>query len=114
MPKRIAMSYPFQITSQEQYEKAYRESVDQPEEFWASVAENFQWRKKWDKVLEWNFKEPNIKWFQGGKLNITENCIDQSFENDGRKPAFIWEPNESRGKSKSDYLIIVCIKEFAR
>ncbi len=88
------MSYPFQIKSQEQYEKAYRESVERPEEFWASVAENFQWRKKWDKVLEWNFKEPNVKWFQGGKLNITENCIDRHLKTMGEKPAFIWEPND--------------------
>jgi acetyl-CoA synthetase len=87
------MSYPFQITSQEQYEMAYRVSVNEPEEFWASVAENFQWRKKWDKVLEWNFKEPNIKWFQGGKLNITENCIDRHLKKMGEKTAFIWEPN---------------------
>jgi acetyl-CoA synthetase len=87
------MSYPFQIKSQEQYEKAYRESVETPEEFWASVAENFQWRKKWDKVLEWNFKEPNVKWFGGGKLNITENCIDRHLKTMGEKPAFIWEPN---------------------
>lgn len=87
------MSYPFQITSQEEYEKAYRESVNEPEQFWASIAENFQWRKKWDKVLEWNFKEPNVKWFQGAKLNITENCIDRHLEKLGNKPAFIWEPN---------------------
>jgi acetyl-CoA synthetase len=88
------MSYPFQITSQEQYEMAYRVSVNQPEAFWASVAENFQWRKKWDKVLEWNFKEPSVKWFQGGKLNITENCIDRHLKTMGEKPAFIWEPND--------------------
>ena len=87
------MSYPYQIKSQDQYEMAYRVSVNQPEEFWASVAENFQWRKKWDKVLEWNFKEPNVKWFQGGKLNITENCIDRHLEKLGNEPAFIWEPN---------------------
>ena len=87
------MSYPFQITSQEQYEMAYRVSVNEPEEFWASVAQDFLWRKKWDKVLEWNFKEPNIKWFQGGKLNITENCIDRHLRTMGEKPAFIWEPN---------------------
>jgi len=93
MPKRIAMSYPFQIKSQEQYENAYRDSVDRPEEFWASVAENFQWRKKWDKVLEWNFKEPNVKWFQRAKLNITENCIDRHLKTMGEKPAIIWEPN---------------------
>jgi len=90
----LSMSYPYQIKSQEQYEMAYRVSVNQPEEFWASVAENFQWRKKWDKVLEWNFKEPSIKWFQGGKLNITENCIDRHLKTMGEKPAFIWEPND--------------------
>src|SRR6186713_844104 len=88
------MSYPYQIKSQEQYEMAYRVSVNQPEEFWASVADNFLWRKKWDKVLEWNFKEPNVKWFQGGKLNITENCIDRHLKTMGEKPAFIWEPND--------------------
>jgi len=94
------MSYPFQIKSQEQYEKAYRESIDKPEEFWASVAENFQWRKKWGKVLEWNFKEPNIKWFQGGKLNITENCIDRHLKTMGEKPAFIWEPNDPNDRER--------------
>src|SRR5258705_1581262 len=87
------MSYPFQIKSQEQYEIAYRGSINEPDEFWASVAQHFQWRKKWDKVLEWNFKEPNIKWFQGAKLNITENCIDRHLRTIGEKPAFIWEPN---------------------
>ncbi len=87
------MSYPFQIKTQEQYEMAYRVSINQPEQFWASIAEHFRWRKKWEKVLEWNFKEPNIKWFQGGKLNITENCIDRHLKTMGEKPAFIWEPN---------------------
>ena len=90
---KIVMSYPFQIRSQEQYEMAYRVSINEPEEFWASVANNFLWRKKWDKVLEWNFKEPNVKWFQGAKLNITENCIDRHLKTMGDKPAFIWEPN---------------------
>jgi acetyl-CoA synthetase len=87
------MPYPYQITSQEQYEMAYRVSLNEPKEFWASVANNFLWRKKWDKVLEWNFEEPNVKWFQGGKLNITENCIDRHLKEMGEKPAFIWEPN---------------------
>src|SRR5436190_5989516 len=87
------MSYPFQVRSMEQYEKAYKASVDEPEAFWASVAENFKWRKKWNKVLEWNFTEPKIEWFKGGKLNITENCIDRHLETLGDKPAFIWEPN---------------------
>ena len=87
------MAYPYQITSMEQYEMAYRVSVNQPEEFWASIAEHFKWRKKWDKVLEWNFKEPKIEWFKGAKLNITENCIDRHLEKLGDKPAIIWEPN---------------------
>ena len=87
------MSYPFQITSLEQYYNDYKKSVENPEGFWASIAENFQWRKKWDKVLEWNFTEPKIEWFKGGKLNITENCIDRHLEKLGDKPAIIWEPN---------------------
>jgi acetyl-CoA synthetase len=87
------MSYPFQISSPEQYQKDYKRSVEDPEGFWASVAENFQWRKKWDKVLEWNFKEPKVEWFKGAKLNITENCIDRHLETLGDKPAIIWEPN---------------------
>ena len=87
------MSYPYQIRSMDQYEMAYRVSVNEPEEFWGSVAEHFAWRKKWDKVLEWNFKEPKVEWFKGGKLNITENCIDRHLETMGDKPAIIWEPN---------------------
>lgn len=87
------MSYPFQIKSLEQYHQDYKRSVDEPDAFWASVAENFQWRKKWDKVLEWNFKEPMIKWFEGARLNITENCIDRHLKTLGDKPAIIWEPN---------------------
>jgi len=94
------MSYPFQIKSQEQYYKDYQQSVNDPEGFWGKVAENFQWRKKWDKVLEWNFKEPTIEWFKGGKLNITENCIDRHLETMGDKPAIIWEPNNPEERTR--------------
>ena len=87
------MSYSYQIKSLEEYKTAYKESVDNPENFWAAVAENFQWRKKWDKVLDWNFTEPKIEWFKGGKLNITENCIDRHLKTMADKPAIIWEPN---------------------
>ncbi len=87
------MSYPYQIRSMDQYEMAYRVSVNEPEEFWGSIAEHFKWRKKWNKVLEWNFKEPKVEWFRGGRLNITENCIDRHLEEMGDKPAIIWEPN---------------------
>ncbi len=87
------MSYPYQIHSFEQYKTDYKRSIEHPEEFWADVAQHFQWRKKWDKVLEWNFKEPKVEWFKGAKLNITENCIDRHLETLGDKPAIIWEPN---------------------
>ncbi len=87
------MSYPFQITSPEQYQADYQKSVSDPENFWADIASHFEWRKKWDKVLEWNFNEPNVKWFLNGKLNITENCIDKHLKESGEKPAIIWEPN---------------------
>lgn len=87
------MSYSFQITSHEQYRSAYKKSLDDPGGYWASVASDFLWRKKWDKALEWNFTDPNIKWFINGKLNITENCIDRHLGELGDKPAFIWEPN---------------------
>jgi len=94
------MSYPFQIKSLEQYEMAYRVSINDPEGFWSSVAQHFQWRKKWDKVLEWNFKKPDVKWFQNAKLNITENCIDRHLPTLGEKPAFIWEPNNPEDRTR--------------
>ena len=93
--------YPFQITSFEQYEKDYQESVNHPEKFWAAVAENFQWRKKWDTVLNWNFKEPKVEWFSGAKLNITENCIDRHLATMGDKPAIIWEPNNPEERTRT-------------
>jgi acetyl-CoA synthetase len=94
------MHYPFQIGSEEQYRRDYLESVERPEKFWSAVAENFLWRKKWDKVLEWNFREPRIEWFRGGKLNITENCIDRHLADKGEQPAIIWEPNNPEEKPR--------------
>ena len=88
------MSYPYQFTSEAAYHEAYKKSVEDPEGFWASIADHFMWRKKWDKVLDWNFIEPRIRWFEGGKLNITENCLDRHLEKSGDSPAIIWEPND--------------------
>lgn len=88
------MSYPYQIKTADQYKTAYEKSVNDPEGFWGEIASTFYWRKKWDKVLEWDFKKPTIKWFAGGKLNITENCIDRHLETLGNKPAIIWESND--------------------
>ncbi len=88
------MSYPYQIRSKAQYDEAYQQSIENPEAFWASVAEHFQWRRKWDKVLDWNFAEPHVAWFAGAKLNITENCLDRHVAVDPNRPAIIWEPND--------------------
>jgi acetyl-CoA synthetase len=88
------MSYPYQIKSYDQYKTAYKKSVDDPEGFWADIASNFYWRKRWDKVLEWDFNDYNAKWFQGGRLNITENCLDRHLGMLGSRPAIIWEPND--------------------
>ena len=90
----------FKINSFEEYQTAYQQSVENPEAFWADIAEQFQWRKKWDKVLDWNFDEPNVKWFVNGKLNITENCLDRHLATRGDKTALIWEPNDPTEKAK--------------
>ena len=82
------------INSFDDYKRVYDYSVAEPENFWGSVADTFYWQKKWDKVLDWNFTEPNVKWFSGGKLNITENCLDRHLANDADKTAMIWEPND--------------------
>lgn len=92
--KIISMKSPVRITSLEEYHEHYQKSVNDPEKFWGDIASTFLWRKPWDKVLEWEFKTPSIKWFQGGKLNITENCLDRHLETLGNRPAIIWESND--------------------
>lgn len=94
------MAYPFQINSIEDYKIAYEKSIMDPQGFWADIARNFFWRRKWDQVLDWDFKTPKIEWFKGGKLNITENCLDRHLGTIGNKPAFIWEPNDEEGDAR--------------
>ncbi len=86
------------VKSMEEYKKAYAHSMEDPEGFWAQRAEELvTWDKKWDTVLEYDFSIPEIKWFQGGKLNVAANCLDRHLT-DGRrnKAAIIWqgEPEE--------------------
>ena len=88
------MSYPYQIKNLDGYHEAYQKSIQDPDAFWGEVASHFTWHKKWDKVSDWNFKDPSIQWFVGGKLNITENCLDRHLATMGDKPAIIWEPND--------------------
>ena len=81
------------IQSFEEYHDQYAESVNNPEKFWATIAESFTWQKKWDSVLDWNFEQPSVKWFEGAQLNITENCLDRHLATQPNKTAIIWEPN---------------------
>ncbi len=84
----------YHIKHLEEYFQVYRKSVRNPENFWEEIAEeHFVWRKKWDKVLDWDFSKPEIKWFEGAKLNITENCIDRHIHIRGDKTAILFEPN---------------------
>jgi acetyl-CoA synthetase len=89
------------ITTFEEYQKEYQQSIENPESFWAEIAESFLWRKKWDKVLEWNFSKPDVKWFIGGKLNITENCLDRHLADRPNQVAILWEPNDPKEKFRT-------------
>lgn len=88
-----------QIKSLEQYHEAYRYSVEDPEGFWAEQAESFVWNKKWDAVLKHDFVTPDVRWFEGGKFNITENCLDRHIADKGDQTAIIWEANEAHEAS---------------
>lgn len=82
------------IRTFEEYQAAYQHSVEDPEGFWAEVAQEFKWHKPWKKVLDWNFTGPDVKWFVNGKTNITENALDRHLRELGNHPAIIWEPND--------------------
>jgi len=85
------------ISSFEKYKKEYTKSINHPEQFWEEKANNFTWQRKWNNVLSWDFSKPEIKWFEGGKLNITENCLDRYLEKKGGQTAIKWianNPNE--------------------
>ncbi len=89
------------INSFEEYKIEYEKSIKNPEEFWEEKANNFTWQKKWEKVLSWDFSKPEIKWFEGGKLNITENCLDRHLETRGEQTAIKWIANNPNEKSRS-------------
>jgi len=91
----------YHIKQLEEYYQVYRKSVRNPENFWEEVAEeHFIWRKRWDNVLSWDFTKPEIKWFEGAKLNITENCIDRHLRIRGDKTAILFEPNSNTDKAE--------------
>ena len=86
------------IESLEEYYQNYQESIDNPESFWEHKASSFQWMSKWTKVLNWEFDTPKVEWFVGGKLNITENCLDRHLETRPNQVAILWEPNNPKEK----------------
>jgi len=85
----------YHIKHLEEYWQVYRKSVRNPESFWEEIAEeHFLWRKRWDQVLSWDFKKPEVKWYDGAMLNITENCIDRHLATRAHKTAILFEPND--------------------
>ena len=89
------------INSFEEYKIEYQKSIKNPEDFWADKAKQFTWEKKWEKVLSWDFSKPEIKWFEGGKLNITENCLDRHLENKGDQTAIKWVANNPKEANRN-------------
>jgi acetyl-CoA synthetase len=88
------------ITSFEEYKTEYAKSINSPEQFWEEKAANFTWQKKWETVLQWDFTKPEVKWFEGGKLNITENCLDRHLEKRGSQTAIKWIANNPNEQSR--------------
>ncbi|MBK8330758.1 MAG: acetate--CoA ligase [Bacteroidetes bacterium] len=109
------MSYPYQITSLAQYHEVYKQSIENPEKFWGDIAMHFRWKKHFDQVLDWNFTEPKIEWFKGGKMNITENCLDRWAETQPHTPAIVWESNdpEEHHRSISYKELLFKVNQFA-
>ena len=78
------------INSFEEYQSEYKKSIDNPKKFWGEKAESFLWRKKWNCVLNWDMEEKKSEWYAGGKLNITENCLDRHLNSIADKTAILW------------------------
>ncbi|HOZ74024.1 MAG TPA: acetate--CoA ligase [Flavobacterium sp.] len=94
------MSY-YKINNLEQYFKHYNKSIREPRKFWGKIAEeNFTWYQHWDKVVEFNMAEAEIKWFTDAKVNIVKNCIDRHLARRGNKTAIIFEPNDPKEEAQ--------------
>jgi acetyl-CoA synthetase len=87
------------IKSFSDYQQTYKQSIENPEAFWAEIAEEFVWRKKWNSVLKWDFYKAEVNWFISGKLNITENCLDRHLPERANQTALIWEPNDPQDEA---------------
>ena len=98
--------------SESEFQVLYKQSVENPDEFWSSQAESYlDWDKKWEEVKNTNIEKGEIAWFSGGKLNASVNCIDRHLPKDKNKIAFIWEgddPEESKNITYQDLHDEVC------
>ena len=103
------------IKSLAEYETMYKRSVEDPEGFWGEMAEkNLTWFKKWDKVLDYDFNKPYIKWFSGGKLNVSYNCLDRHINTPTRnKAAIIWEADDGSYKTYTYQQLFMEVNRFA-
>src|SRR5512136_3220762 len=114
-PPSKAFSEKAHVKSMAEYEKMYKASVDNPEKFWGEQAEkNLTWTKKWDKVLDYDFHKPYIKWFQGGKLNASVQCLDRHLSTATRnKAALIWEADGGEYKTFTYQQLYMEVNKFA-
>ncbi len=87
--------------SKKEYEELYKQSIDNPEDFWKKIADTFLWKKKWNNILSFDFNKPEFKWFEGGSLNITENCLDRHLAERADQTAILFEPNDREETSQS-------------
>ena len=95
------MKVPYQIQNLEQYHRNYQKSIENPHEFWGDVASHFDWHEPWNSVVNSDFLNAKTTWFEGAKLNITENCIDRHLEKRGQQAAIIFEPNDPQKPSQT-------------
>jgi len=94
------MTPKYQIISLEEYYEQYKSSIENPTKFWDDIANEFYWQQHWEKTYESDFSKANTKWFLGGKLNITENCIDRHLRDKGEQAAIIFEPNNPKDSNQ--------------
>ena len=103
------------ISSLEKYQELYKESIENPAGFWGKVAERLHWTRKWETVVEYDFVKADIKWFEGGKLNVSYNCLDRHVEaGHGNKTALIWEGNDPKESKTFTYSeLLTDVQKFA-
>src|SRR5579872_2520361 len=100
------------VKSLEEYERIYKQSVEDPEKFWAGIARELHWFKPWDRVLEWN--APWAKWFVGGQINLSYNCLDRHVQTARKnKAAIVWEAESGEVRTFTYQQLLTEVQKFA-